>query len=253
MANIDQLKGIFGAKDGPALGHQYIVELPDIPGDNNLSGEERTLLCKAARLPGRQIQAYDRNVGIMNQKIAYGYGLAEVSLSFHLLNDYGTRKYWDDWQNLIINQDNHQIQYSDNYKKTVKIYQVRRATKVVKENGIVDPSTESKEIKIYGVELESAFPITVNGIELGDALNDQLIDVSVDLSFKNWRRVGATGSVDSPSVGGFNWKAAFTNQAQNLTKNSIEKAFNKTGVGQAFTQVNNFANNVSDLFDNFFN
>lgn len=252
MASIDQLKGIFSAKDGPALGHQYIVELPDIPGDNNLSGEERTLLCRAARLPGRQIQAYDRSVGIMNQKIAYGYGVAEVSLSFHLLNDYGTRKYWDDWQNLIVNQDNHQIQYSDNYKKTVKIYQVKRASQVPNAGNDDTLLVSNPEVKIYGIELEGAFPVTVNGIELGDAMNDQLIDVSVDLSYKNWRRVGATGSIDSPSIDGFNWKAAFSNQMQNLATNSIQKAFNKTGIGQAFTTVNNFTDNISDKFKSFF-
>jgi hypothetical protein len=86
MASIETLKGIIGAGGGPALAHQYLVQLPAIAG-SSLAASERNALCKATRLPGRQIQTIDRSIGLMNQKMATGYGVTEVTLAFHILND----------------------------------------------------------------------------------------------------------------------------------------------------------------------
>jgi hypothetical protein len=197
MASIEELKGVITGGRGLALPTQYMVEMPLIEG-SNLSAAERNVLCRTTRLPGRQILTTDRNIGLMNQKIGVGYAVDDITMSFHVLNDYKTRDYFDRWQNLIVDQNTHQIRYADQYKKNIKIYQLQKGKAFdlgnlefgifgININLDFDVRTSSKII--YGVELEGAFPITVNGIDLADASTGQTVEVSVNLSYKNWKRI----------------------------------------------------------------
>jgi hypothetical protein len=183
------------------LAHQYLVQLPAITG-SSLAAGERNALCKATRLPGRQIQTIDRSIGLMNQKMATGYGVAEVTLAFHILNDYKTRDYFERWQNLAVDQDTQQIQYSDNYKFPVQIYQLKKGQSFQLFDGTFGASLGPLDIDFnidielnrsatgaYAVELEKAFPTTMNGIDLADASTDQTLEISIDLSYKNWKRL----------------------------------------------------------------
>ena len=197
MASIEELKGAVSAGSGFALAHQYMVELPALAG-TSLTARERNALCRVTRLPGRQILTNTREVGLMKQSMAYGYAVEPVGLSFHVLNDYKTKKYFDLWQNLVVDQNSQQISYSNQYKKPVKIYQLQkgkafdlgeRSFNIFGININLDFDILTKDKIIYGVELEGAFPITMNGIDLTDASADQTVEISIDLSYKNWKRI----------------------------------------------------------------
>lgn len=194
---IEQLKSQVSAGGGFALANQYYVELPPIPG-SSLSAKERNILCRATRIPGRQILTYDRQIGLQNQKIAYGHATAEIGLSFHVLNDYKTRDYFERWQNLIVDQNTQQIRYSDQYKFTVNIYQLKKGflplsyQQDFKIFGIglnLNVEFSPKLNSVYGVQLEKAFPVTLNGIDLTDASEGQTVDLTLDLSYMNWQRI----------------------------------------------------------------
>tara|TARA_R110000868_G_scaffold88578_7_gene246905 strand:+ start:5372 stop:5968 length:597 start_codon:yes stop_codon:yes gene_type:complete len=197
MASIEELKGAVSAGKGIASASQYLVQLPAIPG-SSLSGSARNTLCRVARLPGRQILTYDRQVGIMQQKIGYGYANADVGLSFHVLNDYKTKKYFDLWQNLIVDQATQQISYADKYRHSVFIYQLQKGKsfQIFDRNfsifGLdlnVDIELSSAANAVYGIELEKAFPVTMNGIDLTDASADTTVEISIDLSYQNWKQI----------------------------------------------------------------
>ena len=197
MASIEEFKSSVSAGEGLALANQYLVQLPAIPG-SSLSARQRNTLCRVARLPGRQILTHDRQIGIMQQKMAYGYAVGDVGLSFHVLNDYKTKEYFDLWQNLIVDQKTQQISYADRYKYSVNIYQLKKGQsfQLFDRNfsifGLdfnVDIELSSTANAIYGVELEKSFPITMNGIDLADASTDTTVEISIDLSYQNWKRI----------------------------------------------------------------
>lgn len=198
MASIEELKGAVSAGSGFALAHQYMVELPALVG-SPLTARERNALCRVTRLPGRQILTNQREIGIMKQAMAYGYAVETVGLSFHVLNDYKTKKYFDLWQNLVVDQNSQQISYSNQYRKPVKIYQLQKGKAFNPGGRSFNPFDTNpfginidiltKDKIIYGVELEEAFPITMNGIDLTDASVDQTVEISIDLSYKNWKRI----------------------------------------------------------------
>ena len=111
MSNIDQLKSLASSKLGFARSNQFLVELPTtfnaggflgalttLFTSGNMGGGNLNLLCNSASLPGKQILTHERRHSMELQKVAYGYAVDDVSLTFYALNDYGTRKYFDAWR-----------------------------------------------------------------------------------------------------------------------------------------------------------
>lgn len=214
MASIDDLKSVATSKLGFARANQFLVELPpvgsggfggltgflanllpsipNIPGilnTGNPSSREMNILCSNATLPGKQILTTDRRIGMEFQKVAYGYAVDDVSLTFYLMNDYGVKDYFDAWANLVLNQETGEVGYKQDYAKTVKIHQLRRPRKGFSAN--IGPLTGTVDIgggTIYAVELVDAFPTTISGVQLSNEL-DGLVQLSVQLSYTKWNPV----------------------------------------------------------------
>lgn len=203
MSNIDQLKSLASSKLGFARQNQFLVELPTtFSGSGGFLGALTTLLtsgvglgsgggdlnilCSSASLPGKQIMTHDRRIGMEFQKVAYGYAVDDVALTFYTLNDYGTRKYFDEWRKRILDENTGIAGYKKDYAKDVKIHQLRKP--------IINLGTKAGPIKIniglgggsvYSVRLIDAFPTTIQAIELNNDM-DGLVQVSVQLSYTNW-------------------------------------------------------------------
>ena len=123
------------------------------------------------------------------QKVAYGYAVADVSLSFVLLNDYGTKKYFDEWKNYILLEEGGFARYKSEYAKPVKIHQLRKPIKNIgKSLGPLNVNIGLGGGSVYSVELIDAFPTTIGQIDLNNEL-DGLAQLNIQLSYTNWRTV----------------------------------------------------------------
>lgn len=199
MSNIDQLKSLASAKLGFARSNQFLVELPttfNVGGflgalttlftSGNMGGGNLNLLCAAATMPGKQILTVDRRTGMQSEKVAYGYAVEDVSLTFLALNDYGTRKYFDGWRAAVINENGQTVGYKRDYAKPVKIHQLRKPIKSLGTSiGPININVGLGGGTVYSVELIDAFPTTINAIELNNEL-DGLVQINVQLSYTNW-------------------------------------------------------------------
>ena len=123
MASINELKGLASRKGGFAQSSQYLVKLPSL---GFFDSRELNLLCKMTAIPGRQILTSDRKIGIKDTKVAYGYALDALSMTFQVMNDYGVRTYFEVWQNSIINQATQTPNYKSEYSHDVQIVQLRK-------------------------------------------------------------------------------------------------------------------------------
>jgi hypothetical protein len=120
------------------------------------------------------------------QKVAYGYAVDDVSLTFYALNDYGTRKYFDSWRNIVLNEDANIAGYKKEYAKDVKIHQLRKPIKNLGFGaGPIKVNIGLGAGSVYSVRLKDAFPTTIQAIELNNDL-DGLVQVTVQLSYTNW-------------------------------------------------------------------
>lgn len=204
---IDDFKSEIGKGGGIAMGNLYKIFLPPIKGD----ARSLNMLCKATSLPGRQILSNEKQMGLDNMKVAYGYAVTDVTLTFHCLNDMGVREYFELWQNQAVNQETKEVGYFNDYTHPVIIQHIKKGTSFpIKKEKIYDsgkiPSTirgrlprlgpldlAQGEVDVsavfgdditYTCVLDKAYPTTLQAIELSD--DGQLLEVTVELSYKNW-------------------------------------------------------------------
>lgn len=216
MSTVDELKAIASSKLGFARTNNFLVELPSL-GGSFLSGfipsipgitgasqpgtREMNILCKNAQMPGKQILTHDRRIGMRFEKVAYGYAVGDVSLSFYLLNDYGVMNYFDAWRSSIIDEEGFTVGYKNEYAKPVKIHQLRKPQIGLQGNlGPISVNIGAGGGSVYSVELEKAFPTTIGQIDFSNDL-DGLVEITVQFSYTNWRRITPSQNFINVSIG----------------------------------------------------
>ena len=238
MANsLNQLKSLITAKGGVARPNLYRIKFPSLPGSTS---EELNILCKDIQLPGRQIVTNERRIGLKTEKVPYGYAVTDLPVTFHVMNDYGVKEYFETWQNLAVNQQTQEIGYQrghGGYARTVEIEQFKkvrhlpdRFTSDIDDNWLPKLSDldivqnffnmqdQLNDLVIYKCKLIDCFPTTLNAIQLNNDL-DGIVELNVQLSFTNWE----TPFVLSPS---------------NI-KDAIQNSLSTTLLGFLNTGINN--------------
>ena len=212
MAGVDELKSLISSKDGLARTNQFLIQIPtfsgalnipgisdlfgvtlpvptiaDVPGllDNYPTSRELDILCKTATIPGKQILTRERAIGFQPEKIAYGYEVPDVSMTFHLLNDYGVAKFFEGWKNSILNERTGEVGYKREYQRDIKIHQLKKpiSNKEVKK-GPFDIILGTNGNTVYTVILENAFPTTIQSIDLTNDAN-AIGELTVQISYTN--------------------------------------------------------------------
>jgi hypothetical protein len=205
---IDDFKSQVGQGGGIAMGNLYKIFLPPIRGD----ARALNLLCKATSLPGRQILSNEKTMGLHTTKMAYGYAVEDVTLTFHCLNDMEVRQYFETWQNLAVNQETQEIGYFNEYTHPVIIQHIKKSASFpIKKKKLFDSGKIPSSIRgrlprlgpidlaqgeldlnlvfgddiTYTLVLDKAYPTSLSAIELSD--DGQLLEVTVQLSYKNWK------------------------------------------------------------------
>ena len=182
MASIEQLKSEISRGGGLARPNQFLVQLP--------SADSRALniLCTRASLPGKQIQIHERRINMKFEKVAYGFAVDDVSLSFLLTNDYSAKVYFDNWRKKILNEETLTVNYKTEYQESVRIHQLKRpiAPSINRGGGSNRLDVNIREDTVYSVELIDAFPTTLQSIEFTNDL-DAIAEFTVQMSYTNFR------------------------------------------------------------------
>lgn len=178
--SIEDFKSVMTRRGGLARPNLFRVTLPPLSS----TSRDLTIMCKTAQLPGRQILTNERRHGIETSRISYGYAVVEVPMTFYETNDYNIRKYFEQWQNIAVNQETRELGYlrgSNGYGKDVVIEQLKKPTE-----GSANDVSEADVV--YKCRLIEAFPTTLSSIDLSDAENS-VVEVNVSLSYTNWYEV----------------------------------------------------------------
>ena len=204
MANtIEDLKALVNTKLGFARPNKFLVTLPTVGvGGGLLAGiigafsgigggaspRELNILCSNVTMPGKQILTNDRRIGMEFQKVAYGYAVDDVTMTFYLMNDYGVKDYFDSWRSTILDEEGQESNYKNEYAKTVTIHQLRQQLKgFSKQLGPIRFNAGLGGGSVYSVNLIEAFPIAASAIELNNDL-DGLVQLQVTFAYTNWKR-----------------------------------------------------------------
>ena len=209
MANsIEDIKALANTKLGFARNNRFLVTLPSIGAGGGLLGgifgivaqaagtgtgggaspRELNILCSNATMPAKQVLTNDRRVGMEFQKMAYGYAVDDISMTFYLMNDYGVKDYFDSWRQTAINENDMSSNYKNEYAKTVTIHQLRQPLAgFSKQVGPIRFNAGIGGGTVYSVDLRKAFPTSTSAIELTNEL-DGLVQLTVTLAYTNWER-----------------------------------------------------------------
>ena len=204
MANtIEDLKALVNTKLGFARPNKFLVTLPTVGvGGGLLAGiigafggmgggaspRELNILCSNVTMPGKQILTNDRRIGMEFQKVAYGYAVDDITMTFYLMNDYGVKDYFDSWRSTILDEEGQESNYKNEYAKTVTIHQLRQPLKgFSKQLGPIRFNAGLGGGSVYSVNLIEAFPIAASAIELNNDL-DGLVQLQVTFAYTNWKR-----------------------------------------------------------------
>ena len=134
------------------------------------------LFCQSVAIPGKRITTTEATHNHNMTKKPYSMMTDEVSMSFMLTADYYIKKYFDMWQEMIIDSsgDHYKAYYKRDYSSDITIQQLSASNDVV-------PG--------YTVKLENAYPIQMSAIELGNG-SDGVMQVDITWEYDNWRSVG---------------------------------------------------------------
>ena len=145
-------------------------------GDFISDPRDMFLLCKSVSLPGKRISTTEATHNHNLSKKPYSAATDEVTMTFLLTNDYYIKKYFDMWQEMIIDTSGHHYKafYKNDYCKDVTIQQL---------------SASNDVIPGYTIKLEKAYPIQVGAIEL-DSGSDGVLELTITWEYDNFRSVG---------------------------------------------------------------
>jgi len=205
MASISEIKSSITFGGGLARNNQFLVTLPSLgfgipPLGGTLGGlagaaldflgqRNMNILCRTAQIPGKQVLTHDRRIGMESQKVAYGYAVEDVTLTFLETSTLPIRRYFDTWRSLTINEDSQTAAYKKDYEKRVLIHQLAQPVPIAGFS-ISNLIPATIMISTYSVELVNAFPTTMVGAEYNNE-QDGFIETTVQLSYTNWKRVPA--------------------------------------------------------------
>lgn len=200
MANsVDDIKSLLSKKGGVARQNRFQVIFtppsvsllnlnPEVLVGSLVSGSFKvknllndprdiSLLCMSAQLPGRQITTTDYIAEKQTVPQVQSIIDEDVTLKFMLTNDYYMKIMFDNWVSGIVDLDKYRVGYKKDFAVDVVIQQLN-----------------DKNIPVYGVRLENAFPTTVAAIELDNSSENTIQELSVTFSYDKYEPEGPVSS-----------------------------------------------------------
>lgn len=165
---IDDMKAIVGNQGGFARTNFFAVTFN---GPSSISPDPVIVnaLCESAQLPGRSISTFEYGMTRHAIKRPYGYINDDVTLTFYVTNDFYIKKLWEAWLNSVINDVDDKVGYRDDYAQDVVI-------SVLNLN----------HNEIHQVTLTKAYPITINAIELNNGSENEIMRLTVTLTYEDY-------------------------------------------------------------------
>lgn len=192
MASISELKSSITFGGGLARTNKFLVTLPSLGAGGiigALGARNMNILCRTAQIPGKQILTHEKRTGMKFEKVAYGYAVEDVALTFMETSTMPIRRYFDTWRELILDEDGQRAKYKSEYQRRVIISQLAMPLPIA-ALPITNRLPVDVQVSTYQIELINAFPTSITAIEYNNEA-DSYVETTVALSYTNYKRVPA--------------------------------------------------------------
>ena len=133
-----------------------------------------SLRVESILLPGRNLETLDdTNIYGPKRDIVSGVTYAEdIKISFQASSDLAERRFFEEWQKLAFSEKTWDVGYYNDYIAQIDLYLLDRQDK-----------------RRFGVKLWECFPKTIDGTELNQGANNEIIKNDVNFSFRYWTQL----------------------------------------------------------------
>lgn len=125
--------------------------------------------CESASIPGRSFLTLEHGTTRQVTKRPYSFINDDVTLTFLVTNDFYMKNIFDKWMKHVVNDETGKIYYKSQYVSDMTIM-------------VLDTEHDI----VYKCQLQNAYPIAMTAIELSNASENQLIRVSVTMTYDNF-------------------------------------------------------------------
>jgi hypothetical protein len=183
MAEIDQFIAII-RKEGLARNSRFVVYItPPTRLISKYPDTKLRFLCDSASLPGMNFLSNPVNTYGEQREVVYNRSFEPITLDFLLDQSMEIKKFFDDWQALIIDPVSRIVSYYKDYIGTIEIYQL-------------DASTNERTR--YVARLHEAFPKSQSAISYSTSGKD-ISKLSVSIEYKYWMPLSVTNYSEQSS------------------------------------------------------
>ena len=171
--SIDKLRTKIG---GFAKGNRYNVTFSNLPaGLSAAVNENLQYLCESVSLPTKGIASNAHDIYGPPREIPYRETFTEAALSFIVDDAFTIKRFFDKWQEKIINVETGNVNYWNNFIATINI--TRLSNDAISFTDATDK---------YKIELREAYPSAVGEIALGHTQGGEILRLSVTFKYRKW-------------------------------------------------------------------
>jgi hypothetical protein len=141
---------------------------------NRSNARAVSLYCEMASLPPVNISTKSFKIFGPTYQRPFGaeYGGEGISLTFHVDRDMQVKKFFDEWTARVVDPKSGFVGFQEDYISTLTLKQLNEQDEVT-----------------YELELEEAFPRSVNLLELNNSAQNQTHRLNVLFAYRYWRDV----------------------------------------------------------------
>jgi len=130
--------------------------------------------CISTNLPGRSLMTQPLKVYGPPKEYAYEVNYSnEIQMTFRVGGDMWERTFLEDWISSTIGTSTTDIRYPDEYRTTMRIYQLNRT-----------------DGKVMGIELYDLFCKSVGDMDLNTEASDQIATVTASFAYSEYQIIG---------------------------------------------------------------
>ena len=171
--SIDKLRSKIG---GFAKGNRYNVTFSNLPaGLSAAVNENLQYLCESVSLPTKGIASNAQDIYGPPREIPYRETFTEAALSFILDDAFTVKKFFDKWQENIINVETGNVNYWNNFVATINITRLSN-----------DATSFADATDMYKIALIEAYPSAVGEVALGHTQGGEILRLSVTFKYRKW-------------------------------------------------------------------
>ena len=179
MTTLDEFTATFSENKGPAhLNRFECFILSPYEANPTLAADRFTSLrVVSVTFPGKNIRTVtNETVYGPTYEMAQGLTYAEsVSFNFYLSANHIEKEYFSNWVNFIYKPDTYNLEYYDNYKRDIELYQLDRG-----------------DNRVAGIKLADCYPKTVGALEYSQD-NGEIGQLTVEFAFREHYMIDGVG------------------------------------------------------------